>query len=85
MGTKGAVEIIFKKEISKADDPAAKQAELEASYKEKFENPYRAAERGYVDDVILPSETRRKLIRAFEMIQTKVDSVPRKKHDNLPL
>ncbi len=85
MGTKGAVEIIFKKEISKASDPAAKQAELEASYKEKFENPYRAAERGYIDDVILPSETRTKLIRAFEMIQTKVDTVPRKKHDNLPL
>ena len=85
MGTKGAVEIIFKKEIVKAADPAAKQAELEGSYKEMFENPYRAAERGYVDEVILPSETRRKLIRAFDMIQTKVDSVPRKKHDNLPL
>jgi len=85
MGTKGAVEIIFKKEISKAEDPAAKQAELEASYMQKFENPYRAAERGYIDDVILPSETRTKLIRAFEMIQTKVDTVPRKKHDNLPL
>lgn len=85
MGTKGAVEIIFRKEIGKAADPAAKQAELEASYEEKFANPYIAAARGYVDEVIFPSETRKKLIRVFEVIQNKVDRVPRKKHDNLPL
>lgn len=85
MGTKGAVEIIFKKEISKATDPVAKQAELEASYEETFANPYRAAAHGYIDEVILPSETRKKLIRVYEIIQNKVDTVPRKKHDNLPL
>lgn len=85
MGVKGAVEIIFRKEISKADDKAARQAELEADYEQKFANPYRAAARGYIDEVILPNETRFKLIRAFDIIQTKVDTVPRKKHDNLPL
>lgn len=85
MGVKGAVEIIFKKEISKADDKAARQAELELDYEKKFANPYLAAARGYVDEVVLPSETRGKLIKTFEIIQNKVDSVPRKKHDNLPL
>ena len=85
MGTKGAVEIIFRREISAADDPAAKQAELEAKYSEEFAHPYRAAARGYIDDVILPSETRAKLIKAFEFCQNKVDKVPKKKHDNLPL
>jgi propionyl-CoA carboxylase beta chain len=85
MGTKGAVEIIFRKEISTATDPAAHQAELEKEYEETFANPYRAARRGYIDDVILPNETRLKLIRALNVIRNKVDSVPRKKHDNLPL
>ncbi len=85
MGTKGAVEIIFRKEIGKAEDPEAKQLELEAEYTEEFAHPYRAAARGYIDDVILPSETREKLIKAFEFCQHKVDTVPKKKHDNLPL
>ena len=85
MGTKGAVEIIFRREISAADDPAAKQAELEAKYGEEFAHPYRAAARGFIDDVIFPSETRAKLINAFEFCQNKVDTVPKKKHDNLPL
>lgn len=85
MGTKGAVEIIFRKEIAKADDPEAKQKELEDQYSEEFAHPYKAAARGFIDDVILPSETRQKLIRAFELCQNKVDSVPKKKHDNLPL
>ncbi|MEX0944958.1 MAG: acyl-CoA carboxylase subunit beta [Balneolaceae bacterium] len=85
MGTKGAVEIIFRKEISEAKNPEAKQAELEKSYSEEFAHPYKAAARGFIDDVILPSETRRKLIRAFELCQNKVDSVPKRKHDNLPL
>ncbi len=85
MGTKGAVEIIFRKEISKADDPAAKQKELEAEYSEEFAHPYKAAARGFIDDVILPSETREKLIKMLEVTQHKVDSVPKKKHDNLPL
>jgi propionyl-CoA carboxylase beta chain len=85
MGTKGAVEIIFRKEIQKADDPEAKQKELEEKYSEEFAHPYKAAARGFIDDVILPSETRKKLIRAFEVCHNKVDSVPKKKHDNLPL
>jgi propionyl-CoA carboxylase beta chain len=85
MGTKGAVEIIFRKEIAKADDPAKKQKELEDRYNSEFANPYRAASRGFIDDVILPSETRQKLIRAFELCENKVDQVPKKKHDNLPL
>ncbi|MCH8558804.1 MAG: acyl-CoA carboxylase subunit beta [Balneolia bacterium] len=85
MGTKGAVEIIFRREIKKAADPESTQKRLEAEYEETFANPYRAAARGYIDDVIFPHETRKKLIRAFEVVQTKVDSVPRKKHDNLPL
>lgn len=85
MGTKGAVEIIFRKEIQKAADKEKKQKELEAHYKTEFENPYRAASRGFIDDVIMPHETRHKLIRAFELCQNKVDSTPKKKHDNLPL
>jgi propionyl-CoA carboxylase beta chain len=85
MGTKGAVEIIFRKEITSADDPAARQAELEKEYEQTFANPYMAAQRGYIDDVILPGETRKKLIKALHITRNKVDSVPRKKHDNLPL
>jgi propionyl-CoA carboxylase beta chain len=85
MGTKGAVEIIFRKEITTADDSAARQAELEKEYEQTFANPYKAAQRGYIDDVILPGETRTKLIKALHVIRNKVDSVPRKKHDNLPL
>lgn len=85
MGVKGAVEIIFKRDIAAADNKESKQKELEDSYEKAFANPYRAAERGYIDDVILPSETREKLIAAFELIKNKVDTVPRKKHDNLPI
>ncbi|WP_018127169.1 acyl-CoA carboxylase subunit beta [Balneola vulgaris] len=85
MGSKGAVEIIFRKEIANADDPEAKQKELEAQYAEEFAHPYRAAARGFIDNVILPSETREKLIKALEIAEHKVDTVPKKKHDNLPL
>ncbi|WP_069130116.1 acyl-CoA carboxylase subunit beta [Rhodohalobacter halophilus] len=85
MGTKGAVEIIFRKEIAKADNPEEKQKELEDQYSEEFAHPYKAAARGFIDDVVLPSETRQKLIRAFEVCHNKADRVPRKKHDNLPL
>ncbi|MEX0905473.1 MAG: acyl-CoA carboxylase subunit beta [Balneolaceae bacterium] len=85
MGTKGAVEIIFKREIAKADDPETKQKELEDQYSEEFAHPYKAAARGFIDDVILPGETRKKLISAFELCQNKADRVPKKKHDNLPL
>ncbi len=85
MGTKGAVEIIFRREIAKADNPEAKQKELEDRYNEEFAHPYKAAARGFIDDVVLPSETRQKLISAFDLCHNKADRVPRKKHDNLPL
>ncbi len=85
MGPKGAVEIIFRKEIAAADDPEAKEQELIDYYKEEFAHPYKAAARGYIDDVILPGETREKLIKALKISENKVDSVPKKKHDNLPL
>ena len=85
MGAKGASEIIFKKEISQATDPEARLAEKVAEYTEKFANPYLAAARGYIDEVIKPEETRQKLIRAFKMLENKVATLPRKKHGNIPL
>ncbi len=85
MGAKGAAEIIFRKEISSAADPAEKLAEKEAEYAELFAHPYNAASRGYVDEVITPSDTREKLIRAFDMLKNKVRNTPRKKHGNIPL
>jgi propionyl-CoA carboxylase beta chain len=85
MGAKGAAEIIFKKEISEATDSEAKWKEKEAEYAEMFANPYKAAERGFVDDVILPEETRARLIAAFEMLENKAESLPQKKHGNIPL
>lgn len=85
MGAKGAAEIIFKNEIAKAADPAAKLKEKEQEYLEHFANPYRAAERGFVDEVIEPAVTRAKLIRGFEMLQNKAATLPRKKHGNIPL
>ncbi|MCH8031472.1 MAG: methylmalonyl-CoA carboxyltransferase, partial [Bacteroidetes bacterium] len=85
MGPKGAVEIIYKRQIAEADDPeAAKQGFIE-QYRERFANPYIAAELGYIDNVIKPSETRRVLIRGLEMLQNKVATNPRKKHGNIPL
>ncbi|MES2764363.1 MAG: acyl-CoA carboxylase subunit beta [Bacteroidota bacterium] len=85
MGAKGAVEIIFRNEIKSAEDKVARAAELEADYKEQFANPYEAAERGYIDDVILPRDTRKRLIRALKLLETKVDTNPWKKHGNIPL
>ena len=85
MGAKGASEIIFKKEISEAADPAKKLAEKEAEYAEKFATPYLAAERGFIDEVIEPKETRKKLIKAFAMLENKVAKLPKKKHGNIPL
>jgi propionyl-CoA carboxylase beta chain len=85
MGPKGAVEIIFKKEIAKSENP---EAELEIKlneYIKKFANPFIAAERGYIDDVILPRETKGRLVSAFCLLKTKVDKNPRKKHNNIPL
>ncbi|MEM6879498.1 MAG: acyl-CoA carboxylase subunit beta [Bacteroidota bacterium] len=85
MGAKGASEIIFRKEIAAAEDPAAKLLEKEAEYADKFANPYRAARRGFIDEVILPRETRRKLISAFGALENKVAKIPKKKHGNIPL
>ncbi len=85
MGPKGAVEIIFKRDIEKAENRDEVEAKLISDYTAKFANPYIAAERGYIDEVIEPSQTRPKLIRAFEMLETKVDTNPKKKHGNIPL
>jgi len=85
MGAKGAAEIIFKKEIAEAEDPDAKLSEKVDEYTRKFANPYRAAHRGYIDEVIYPDQTREKLIRAFGMLENKVAKLPRKKHGNIPL
>jgi propionyl-CoA carboxylase beta chain len=85
MGAKGAAEIIHRKEIIEAEDPEAKLQEKVDEYTNKFANPYRAAARGYVDEVIRPENTRIKLMRAFEMSQNKVDVLPKKKHGNIPL
>ncbi|MEK6154947.1 acyl-CoA carboxylase subunit beta [Flavobacteriaceae bacterium 3-367] len=85
MGAKGASEIIFRKEIAAAEDPAQKLAEKEAEYADKFANPYRASRRGFIDEVILPKHTRRKLIKAFSMLENKKAKLPKKKHGNIPL
>ncbi|NIJ53543.1 acyl-CoA carboxylase subunit beta [Dyadobacter arcticus] len=85
MGASGAAEIIFKREIAQAENPQEKLQEKVKEYTEKFANPYRAAHRGYIDEVIYPEDTRKKLIRAFEMLENKVDVLPRKKHGNIPL
>jgi propionyl-CoA carboxylase beta chain len=85
MGAKGAAEIIFKREIASAENPVEKLQEKVDEYTEKFANPYRAAHRGYIDEVIQPSNTRQKLIRAFKMLENKVVNLPRKKHGNIPL
>ncbi len=85
MGPEGAVNIIFRKQIAEAEDPEAEQARLVQEYRETFANPYVAAERGYIDDVIEPRETRPRLIEALKMLQNKRDSNPPKKHGNIPL
>ncbi|HTY36679.1 MAG TPA: acyl-CoA carboxylase subunit beta [Bacteroidota bacterium] len=85
MGPKGAVEIIFRKEIDQAPDKEQATEQKVNEYREKFANPYIAAERGFIDEVIVPSETRPKLIKALRFLDTKVDSNPKKKHGNIPL
>jgi len=85
MGPDGAVNIIFRKELSKAEDADKRRQELVKDYREKFANPYVAASRGYIDDVIEPWETRPRLINALEMLSNKRDSNPAKKHGNIPL
>ncbi len=85
MGAKGASEIIFRKEIAAAQDPEAKLIEKEKEYADKFANPYSAAERGFIDEVILPKDSRKKLIKAFAMLENKNVALPKKKHGNIPL
>lgn len=85
MGAKGASEIIFRNEITRSTAPKETAADKEKEYQEKFANPYRAAARGFIDEVIEPKETRRKLIRAFAMLEHKHDQLPPKKHGNIPL
>ncbi len=85
MGPDGAVNIVFRDELKQAADPDARRAELEADYRENFANPFKAAELGYIDDVIRPEETRPRVIAALEMLANKRDSNPPKKHGNIPL
>jgi len=85
MGPDGAANIIFKKDIDEASDPAAKRKEKIEEYKHNFANPYKAATRGYVDDVIDPAETRRRLAGALGMLLGKRESRPAKKHGNMPV
>jgi propionyl-CoA carboxylase beta chain len=85
MGADGAVNIIHRSEIKSAADPAQERRRLVAEYREKFANPYKAAELGYIDEVIDPADTRPKIIQALRMLRTKSDSNPAKKHGNIPL
>jgi propionyl-CoA carboxylase beta chain len=85
MGAEGAVNIIYRRELAGAENGEAARAEKAAEYRERFANPFVAAERGFIDDVIEPHETRPRVIAALRMLQNKVDTVPRKKHGNIPL
>ncbi len=85
MGPKGAVEIIFRKEIDQAPDKEQATEQKVNEYREKFANPFIASERGFIDEVIVPRETRPKLIAALRFLENKVDSNPKKKHGNIPL
>jgi len=85
MGIEGAVNIVFRDQLSSSEHPDALRAELEREYRENLANPYVAAARGYVDDVIEPRETRPRLINALQMLQNKRDTNPPKKHGNIPL
>ena len=85
MGPQGAVEIVYRRELQQAADPTARRAELVAEYTERYANPYAAAERGYIDDVIDPADTRTKLIAGLAMLKTKREELPRRKHGNMPL
>ena len=85
MGPQGAVEIVYRRELADADDPVARRAELVDEYIERYATPYVAAERGYVDDVIDPAETRPKLIAGLAMLRSKREDLPKRKHGNVPL
>jgi propionyl-CoA carboxylase beta chain len=85
MGAQGAVNILYRAELAAADDPAALRTELINEYEDTFANPYIAAERGYVDAVIAPSQTRMQVVRALRTLRTKRETLPPKKHGNIPL
>jgi propionyl-CoA carboxylase beta chain len=85
MGADGAVNILFRKELKEAGDPKAERARLVAEYREKFANPYNAAAGGHIDDIIIPEETRPRLIAALELLRDKQTKLPPKKHGNIPL
>ena len=85
MGAEGAVNIIFRNEIKEAKDAKETRQQLVADYQEKFASPYKAAELGYVDEIIEPEETRPKIIQALDILKTKVDTNPWRKHGNIPL
>lgn len=85
MGPQGAVEIVYRRELADAADPEARRAELVEDYTQRLANPYLAAERGYVDDVIEPSQTRRKLIAGMQLLESKREEIPERKHGNVPL
>jgi propionyl-CoA carboxylase beta chain len=85
MGPEGAVNVIFRRELAEAADPAARRAELVEDYRRRFANPYVAASAGFIDNVIEPSETRPRLINVLEMLQNKRGALPPKKHGNIPL
>jgi acetyl-CoA/propionyl-CoA carboxylase carboxyl transferase subunit len=85
MGPEGAVNILYSDELAEADDPDARRAALVAEYREEFANPYTAADRGFIDDVIEPRDTRTRLIDDLHMLKTKRESPPEKKHGNIPI
>jgi propionyl-CoA carboxylase beta chain len=85
MGPEGAVNIVYRRELAAAADEAAVRQQKTEEFRERFANPFVAAERGYIDDVIEPRETRPRVIRALGMLENKVDTMPRKKHGNIPL
>jgi propionyl-CoA carboxylase beta chain len=85
MGPEGAVNIVFRKELEKAQDVELARKELAQKYRNTFANPYKAAELGYIDEVILPEDTRPQLCRALQMLRNKRQDVPRRKHGNIPL
>jgi acetyl-CoA carboxylase carboxyltransferase component len=85
MGPQGAVEILYRRDLADTADPVARRAELVEEYTERYANPYIAAERGYVDDVIDPSETRRVLVKSLRLLASKREELPRRKHGNVPL
>jgi acetyl-CoA carboxylase carboxyltransferase component len=85
MGPEGAVNIVFRRDLASADDPDARRAELTARYREALANPFVAASRGYLDDVIQPSESRARIIQALAMVRDKRQATPKRKHGNIPL